>query len=385
MRTFFSLLLVFIGCLFAKSQTNFYDRILRGTIVRISTPTCGSGSGNIIGYDNAFLYIITASHVVNTQDENGQEIPCNGNISVFIPEYQLPNTLGQVDTTLKRIINIAATRAYSDPLKDVAVIKIPINSLSTNSFTEYYLGIKWITFGRTILSPCNEYNVKVDGYASETRMTPSRIVERIISIDYLSRTDYFTMTANSVEEGQSGSFVLNTNDEAIGMLLAKDPGGHASKVIKIEVIKNSLNNNHIPMNLLSPSTLIGTWVFKTAFFTNPPGSYTFNAETSKITFENNGTMHGCANGSFCVENNTIHLFTPDIMSIECKTQGTWSDVYGLFSGNFNTFKMDFRNYYYNFSTTDNGTFSNSGSQVNRTQPLTLRCDAMTITLEKINE
>jgi hypothetical protein len=190
-----------------------------------------NGTGTVIGYEDDFVYILTAAHIAEGE---GVTVSIKENRYTATkenrPEYSLINTSPFVkDNTL-----------------DLAVIKIhkaflPTTNIKSGDHGFGFMNMSTDTVGIT------KKELGLTGFAGLSE-EPSSITEKITAHNFNKDSKYFELEGAGNGEGYAGA-LIGTQNTVVAILLSDNNDANA-KAAKTETIINFLKKNGVPHNLI---------------------------------------------------------------------------------------------------------------------------------------
>lgn len=188
---------LFVGFASASAQELHHEYVV-GIVSDLERGRPERGAGIVVGATDSSLYIVTAFHVLfGRQDSVG--------------------TRGIKVTFALRSDSVTATTVESDRAFDIAVIRIPRNSVSSLPAFDRKGSVDDLFEGNTV-------------YA--VGCPPGRCLTRVPGSDeflLLDREQYISFGTRLVRGGNSGGALFNRDDEIIGMVVSIR-GGDAGRV-----------------------------------------------------------------------------------------------------------------------------------------------------------
>lgn len=163
------------------------------------TEGTGSGSGIIIAKDNGNLYIATNNHVIEDAKK----------VQVTFYHDQKEEGSGEV---------VEATIVGTDPDSDLAVVKVPVASISSNTLSNIKVASLGdsdeVTIGQQVVAIGNAL-----GYGQSVTSGYVSALNREVQLE--DKTMTLMQTDAAINPGNSGGALLNMNGEVIGINSAK--------------------------------------------------------------------------------------------------------------------------------------------------------------------
>ncbi len=303
-------LLIFITLLLfctieVKSQSFSDDEVLENVVKIQCTSMNTNGNGTIIGIDSSFLYVMTASHVVDKSLIQNSDDVSPPKIELLFKKRRIalpPKISVAFKTDLFEIMKVY-------PKIDLAVLKVK-HSLPKRFYQKkkHKRGIFdiYIPGVKPSFYLANSKDLYVSGYPVGATINIETLPNNLLTTDFFDNPKYFRITSKQLFEGHSGSGVYTPNG-LVGMVISVK--SEETKVLHLQEILSHFNEDNINHNLLIFHDLINyKWRIKKVEFLETPfqdRAELIEKDTLIINFDSLGHINGFINGTYRFTNSGV--------------------------------------------------------------------------------